>query len=277
MSDYNTAFVDALRLAMDGGSRDALMRKRSAELVKNREVERLFPGRDALWLQKELSKWRGKIKGDTFNGTLKSLELYCTLMGVTPNDVLLPRGEYTGQARMEFLGQETIVDMGRTIREESICLPHGIALPVLYAPERMTAIFLFLLPQRRAGRDTAIMRFAVSEPDGYAEEDGAGGITTSLDSSLYMADLSMDDWESRLRSAYRKVFGEFEAAFGGVELPMEDVIHEFYDLMGDWSREGGEDLLFTRYPPRKKKIARRASLDFLSGEAGGIGIAGRER
>ena len=169
MSDYNTAFVGALRRAMDGGDRDALIRKRSSELVKNREVERLFPGRDALWLQKELSKWRGKLKGDSFNGTLKSLELYCTLMGVTPNDVLLSRERYAGQARMEFLEQETIVDMGRTIREERICLPHGVALPVLYAPERMTAVFLFLLPQRRAGRDAVIMRFAVSEPDGYAE------------------------------------------------------------------------------------------------------------
>ncbi len=273
MSDYNAAFADALRRDMDCGG-ESHLRKRTSELVKNREVERLFPGRDALWLQKELSKWRGKLADGSFNGTLRSLQVYCMLMGVTPNDVLLPGERYTGPGRVELLREETIVALAEKLRSERIVIPHGMALPILYAPERMTAVFLFLLPQRHSGEDTVTMRFAVSEPEGYAEMDGSGGIATAMDSSLYMTDLSQDDWETRLRRAYKKIRGEFDVACSSMELPLQDVVHEFYDLAGDWA-EGG-DLLFAWYPPKRQKRARKNPLDSLDKTLGDVELTIRE-
>jgi len=268
MSDYNAAFADALR--RDMGSRSSPFRENVSQLVKNREVGQLFPGRDGLWLQKELSKWRGKLEHDSFNGTLRSLQLYCTLKGVTPNDVLLPRGTYSGPSRVEFLGEETIVSLAKELRGSGAQLPQGWALPVLYAPERMTAVFIFLHPHRRSGADTVTLRFGISEPEGYAEEeDGTGAITTALDSSLYVADLSRNDWETRLRQAYRKIRGEFEAVCGAVESPLEDAVNDFYSLVDSWAtaQNGTEDLLFTWYPPPKKEKQKINALDRLSGEA----------
>ena len=51
MSGYNAAFVAALR--RDLHSQTGTVKRRAAELARNREVERLFPGHDAVWLQKE--------------------------------------------------------------------------------------------------------------------------------------------------------------------------------------------------------------------------------
>lgn len=278
MSDYNAAFALALRRDME---RSSPFRKHVSELVKNREVEQLFPGRDGVWLQKELSKWRGRLSDESFNGTLRSLQLYCTLKGITPNDVLLPSGTYFGPSRIEFLGEETIITLARSIREEEIALPQGMALPVLYAPEKMTAVFLFLHPHRRAGVDTVSLRFGISEPEGFAEEeDGGGAITTALDSSLYVTDLSRNDWEERLRSAYRKIRGEFESVCDASESPLAEAVNDFYSLMRGWpARQDGEkDLLFAWYPPRKSDKVRRGSLDSLSVEARGMmSSAERER
>ena len=278
MSDFNAAFADALRRDMNVG---APLRKTVSELVKNREVERLFPERDGLWLQKELSKWRGKLIDDRFNGTLRSLQIYCTLRGVTPNDVLLPKGAYSGLSRIEFLGEETILSLAGTIREEGIVMPHGIALPVLFAPDRMTAVFLFLYPHRIARADTTFLRFGISEPDGFAdEEDGSGAVTTALDSSLYVTDLSRSDWEERLRRAYRKIRREFEGVCGAAESPLKDAVNEFYDRMGDWAvrQSKAENALFAWYPPARKTEKRRAALDDLSRELkGNASAAKRER
>ena len=265
MSGFNASFADALHRDMDGS--DAPLRKTVSELVKNREVERLFPERDGLWLQKELSKWRGKLSDDRFNGTLRSLEIYCTLKGVTPNDVLLPKGTYSGLSRIEFLGGKTILSLAKTIRDEEIVIPHGLALSVLYAPDRMTAVFLFLYPRRSAGADTVFLRFGISEPEGFAdEEDGSGAITTALDSSLYVTDLSRSDWEDRLRRAYRKILGEFEGVCGAAESPLRDAVNEFYDRMGVWTtlQNPAEDALFAWYPPVKKPGKRPTALDELT-------------
>ena len=261
MSDYNAAFSAALRRDLEG--RASPFRSHVSELVKNREVEKLFPGRDGLWLQKELSKWRGKLGDDRFNGTLRSLQLYCTLKGITPNDVLLGGDVYSGPARIEFLGEETIAALGREIRENTVALPHGVALPVLYAPERMTAVFLFLYPHRRGGMDTVSLRFGISEPEGYAEEDGTGGIATALDSTLYAADLSRNDWEERLRAAYRKIRDEFNAVCDAVEGPMQDAVNDFYRCVPDWAERGAGrgDLLFSWYPPPKMERKGKAGLD----------------
>ena len=263
MSDYNAAFAAALRHDMDG--RESPFRRQVSELSKNHEVERLFPGRNALWLQKELSKWRGKLEEERFNGTLRSLQLYCTIKGVTPNDILLSADSYSGPSRIEFLGEESIVMLAQEICEKKVTLPHGIALPVLYAPERMTVVFLFLHPHRRAGMDTVSLRFGISEPDGYAEEDGMGGITTALDSTLYASDLSQNDWETRLRAAYRKIEGEFNAVCDGVESPMQDSMNELYHSAPDWAEFGSAngERLFAWFPAPKKKRSGKGSLEQL--------------
>ena len=268
MSGYNAAFVSALCRDMDG--REALLTRRAAELVQNREVPQLFPGRDALWLQKELSKWRKKLSQESFNGTLQSLQIYCTIMGITPNDVLLSGDAYRGPGQVEFLSLQTIIDIAKSISENNIVLRQGCALPVLYAPERMTAVFLFLYPLRRAGEDTVIARFGLSEPDGYADADGSdctGGIHTALDSSLYAADLSLDNWETRLRDAYRKIRGEFEAVCAMVDSPLADAVNEFYAMMGSWTQQysSKNDLLFSWYPPKEPQQTLSGKLDSLSG------------
>lgn len=275
MSDYNAAFAAVLR--RDMGGRESPFRRQVSELIKNHEVEHLFPGRNALWLQKELSKWRGRLEEERFNGTLRSLQLYCTIKGVTPNDVLLSDDSYSGPSRIEFLSEESIVTLAQEIREKNTVLPHGSALPVLYAPERMTAVFLFLHPHRRAGTDTVSLRFGISEPEGYAEEDGMGGITTALDSTLYASDLSQSDWETRLRSAYRKIEGEFNAVCDGVESPMQEPLNELYHAVPEWA-EHGEDLLFTWFPVPKKKRSDKGSLDKLELDSRGFAFsAERER
>ncbi len=280
MSGYNAAFVTALRRDMDGS--EALLNRRAAELVRNREVPLLFPEHDALWLQKELSKWRGRLSNKSFNGTLQSLQLYCTLMGITPNDVLLPENAYRGPGQVEFLSMETILGIAKTIREQHITPRQGCALPVLYAPERMTAVFLFLYPLRRAGEDTVIGRFGLSEPDGYADADGSdctGGIHTALDSSLYAADLSLDNWETRLRDAYTKIRSEFEAVCATADAPLEDAVNEFYAMMGSWTehQRNSTDLLFSWYPPRKRSHTLSGTLDSLSDTLERYGRSERER
>ena len=280
MSGYNAAFVAALHHDMD--SSGDLLKSRAAELVRNREVERLFPGRSALWLQKELSKWRKKLAEDNFNGTLQSLQVYCTLMGSTPNDVLLPPGMYSGPGQVEFLCMDTILSIAETIREKHIIPRQGCALPVLYAPGRMTVVFLFLYPQRRAGKDTVIGRFGLSEPDGYADTDGSdctGGIHTALDSSLYAADLFHEDWETRLRSAYEKIRGEFEAVCAMTDSPLEDAVNEFYVMMGGWTERhrNSTDLLFSWYPPEMPAKMRAGTLDSLSSTLEQYGRSERER
>jgi len=264
MSDYNAAFADALR--RDMYRREAPFRRQVSELVKNHEVERLFPGRDGLWLQKELSKWRGKLEDDRFNGTLRSLQLYCTIKGITPNDVLVSAGAYSGPSRIEFLGEESIIALAREIQENMTILDHGVALPVLYAPERMTAVFLFLYPHRRAGEDTVSLRFGISEPEGYAEEDGMGGISTALDSTLYAADLSRNNWEERLCAAYRKICSEFNAVCDGVESPLQDALNDLYRSVPGWTEcgEGRRDLLFAWFPPPKKERQMPHRLDQMS-------------
>ena len=283
-ADYNDAFVAALRRSMDSGGEDSLKR-RSSELVKNREVARLFPGHSALWLQKELSKWRGKLDGDAprFNGTLQSLQIYCTLMGLTPNDVLLPKSSYAGASRIEFLRFETIMDLAGEIRRQGRAMRHGCVLPVLYAPGRMTTVFLFLYPQKRAGVDTVFLRFGISEPDGYVDGDGAdcsGGVATALDSSLHAVDLLHEEWDTRLSLAYRKICGEFDAVCGAAESQLDDAVNDFYDYMGDWADRHAdeEDLLFSWYPPCRGRQSGLRSLDSLSAAvSGGAYTAGRER
>lgn len=278
MSDYNAAFADALRHDMNG--REAPLRRLVSELVKNREVERLFPGHDGLWLQKELSKWRGKLEDNRFNGTLRSLQLYCTIKGITPNDVLLSDGVYSGPSRIEFLSEETIMALAREIREEKIVLSHGTSLPVLYAPERMTAVFLFLYPHRRAGVDTVIIRFGISEPEGYAEEYGMGGIATALDSTLYAADLSLNDWESRLSAAFRKIRSEFQAVCDGMESPLQDAMNDLYGFVPEWTEcgAGKGERLFDWFPPPKKERQGKGHLDRLELGTGKFSFAAeRER
>lgn len=267
MSGYNAAFVAALRRDMDGG--EARLNQQAAELVRNGEVSRLFPGRDALWLQKELSKWRSRLSSDTFNGTLQSLQLYCTLAGVTPNDVLLSSRTYCGPGQVELLSAETVLSIGSELRRGHTVPGQGYALPVLCAPGRMTTVFLFLYPRRRSGEDTVIGRFGLSEPEGFADVDGSdctGGVHTALDSSLYAADLFLDDWQDRLMSAYNKIRREFEAVCAAADSPLHDAANAFYTMMGDWTdrhRDGG-DLLFSWYPPAPRRSTLSGTLDGLS-------------
>lgn len=256
MSDYNAAFVTALQRDMCG--RTDAVRKRAAELVHSREVDRLFPEHDAIWLQKELSKWRKRLSDESFNGTLQSLQLYCTLMGSNPNDVLLPQGVYSGPKRVELLSWDTILDLAETIRKNRVILRQGFALPILYSPGRMTAVFLFLHSQRRGGTDAVILRFGLSEPEGYADAEGndyTGGIQTALDSGHYAVELTLEDWETRLHGAYGKIVSEFEAVCAATEGPLEDALNDFYGVMGEWTDRNCEcgELLFSWYPPDKRK------------------------
>ena len=264
--DYNDAFVAVLRRSINDEDGD-LLKKRASELVKNREVTQMFPGRSALWLQKELSKWRGKLETEgNFNGTLQSLQIYCALMGLTPNDVLLPRNRYTGLSRIEFLRYETILSFAGEIRRERRSMEQGCVLPVLYAPGRMTTVFLFLYPQKRAGTDTVFLRFGISEPDSYVDGDDtdcSGGVVTALDSSLHTVDLFHDDWDTKLRSAYQKIRSEFEAVSGAAESQLDDAVNEFYAYMGDWTdrHAGNGDPIFEWYPRKARKTLRGSGLD----------------
>lgn len=275
-SAYNERFAAALYEALGESASDYPLKQRVEELVKNREVEQLFPGRDKLWLQKELSKWRGKLHSDgkRFCGTLQSLQLYCALTGMQPNDVLLPADGSVSPARIEFLREETIYELAEELAEGRKRMEHGCALPVLYAPREMTAVFLFIYPVRKAGEETVFMRFAISEPDGYVEFDGGdciGGISTAADSRYYTADLSHSEGMQRLREAYSKIRGEFESVCGTRESPLQDAIHAFYDMMGSWARNEREDLLFTWYPPREestRKEQQKSSLGDMLGSHG---------
>ncbi|MBR3704734.1 MAG: hypothetical protein IKM11_04550 [Oscillospiraceae bacterium] len=268
--DYNEVFSAALRSALGCSPSDYPLKNRVEELTKNNEVEQLFPGHGKLWLQKELSKWRGKLSADDqrFCATLQSLQIYCALTGQTPNDVLLPARRYNGPARVEFLRFETIMELARALARGDAALRHACALPVLYSPERMTAVFLFLYPMKRAGRDTVCMRFGISEPDGYVDADGIGGISTAPDSSYYIADLSHPEGMERLREAYEKIRGEFEAVCASAESQLGESVRDFYAMMGDWTQEERSDQLFSWFPPSRAETARRQSLDSLRGAEG---------
>lgn len=273
--DYNGAFTAALRAALGSSAANYPLKTKVDELTKNNEVEKLFPGRDKLWLQKELSKWRGKLGGEDarFSGTLQSLQLYCTLTGQLPNDVLLDARRYTGPARVEFLRFETILELAGEIRRSDALPRHGCTIPVLYAPEQMTAVFLFIYTQKKAGESAVCMRFGISEPDGYVDTDGGdciGGISTATDSSYYIADLSRPEGMTRLREAYEKIRGEFEAVCGAAVSQLGDAVNEFYDFMGQWAREEREDLLFSWYPPQRKAAAGENVPDKLDHVLGGM-------
>lgn len=276
-ADYNGAFIAALRTALGSSAADYPLKSRVEELTRNNDVETLFPGRDKLWLQKELSKWRGKLGGGDarFCGTLQSLQLYCTLTGQLPNDVLLGAEKYAGPARVEFLRFETIRELADELRRSGAAPQHGCALPVLYAPEQMTAVFLFIYTQKKAGESSVCMRFAISEPDGYVDTDGGdclGGISTAADSSYYTADLSRPEGSERLREAYVKIRGEFEAVCGAAESQLSDAVNEFYDLMGQWARREREDLLFSWFPPRSGPAAETNEPKKLSLVLDGMGL-----
>lgn len=270
---YNERFAAALSNALGKTAADYPLKKRVDELVKNREVEQVFPGRDKLWLQKELSKWRGKLRSDggKFCGTLQSLQLYCDLTGLMPNDVLLPAGTYVSPTQIEFLREETVYELAEQLAAGEHCVEQGCALPVLYAPGEMTAVFLFVYPVRSGGKQAVHMRFAISEPDGYVDFDGGeciGGISTAADSRYYTADLTHPEGLERLREAYRKIRGEFESVCSTRESPLKDAIHTFYDMMGSWARNAREDLLFAWYPPREETHQERSKErlgDVLSG------------
>lgn len=266
-ADYNGVFSATLRGALGHSAADYPLKRRVEELAKNHEVEKLFPGHSKLWLQKELSKWRAKLDREDarFCATLQSLQIYCTLTGQLPNDVLLPARSYAGPARVEFLSLATILEIAQELRRADTALAHGCALPVLYAPERMTAVFLFLYPQKRAGQDTVCMRFGISEPDSYVDMDGSGGISTAPDSSYYIADLSRPEGMERLQEAYGKILGEFEAVCAASESQLGEAVRDFYALMGEWAQEKREDLLFSWFPPAREAAAEKRSLDSLSG------------
>lgn len=257
-AEYNDRFAAVLHEALGQSAADYPLKRRVDELVRNREVEELFPGRGKLWLQKELSKWRSKLKDgeQNFCGTLQSLQLYCVLTGQQPNDVLLPAGQAVSPSRIEFLRSETIYEMAEEIVAGRMIPQQGCALPVLYAPGQMMTVFLFIYPVKKAGKESVCMRFAISEPDGYVDYDGAdciGGISTAADSLYYTADLYHPDGPSKLREAYEKIRAEFESMCGMQEGPLHEAIGEFYDMMGSWTAEKREDLLFAWFPPRKER------------------------
>lgn len=267
--DYNEAFAASLRASLGNSASDYPLKSRVEELTKNNEVERLFPGRDKLWLQKELSKWRSKLSGEDtrFFGTLQSLQLYCTLTGQLPNDVLLSTRRYTGPARVEFLRRETILELAEELQRGGTIPKHSCALPVLYAPAQMTAVFLFIYSQKKAGVDSVCLRFGISEPDGYVSTEGGdclGGISTAADSIYYIADLSRPEGTTRLQEAYDKIRGEFEAVCGATETPLNDTVNEFYDLMGPWVCCDRDDLLFSWYPPRKRMLDHQRTVNSLN-------------
>lgn len=268
--DYNERFSAALRSALGDSAANYPLKARVEEVTKNNEVEQLFPGHGKLWLQKELSKWRGKLGADgaRFCATLQSLQIYCALTGQTPNDVLLPPRRYGGPAQVEFLTIDTIMELAHTLARGGASLHHACALPVLYAPERMTVVFLFLYPMKRAGRETVCMRFGISEPDDYTDADGAGGISTAPDSSYYIADLSHPDGMERLREAYEKIRGEFEAVCAAAESQLGESVRDFYAMMGPWAQKERPDQIFSWFPPTRAETARRQSLDALSGAGG---------
>ena len=267
--DYNAAFAAALRSSLGTSAADYPLKIRIEELTKNNEVERLFPGHGKLWLQKELSKWRSKLgsKDGHFYGTLQSLQLYCTLTGQLPNDVLLNTKKYSGPARVEFLRRETIIELAEELQRGNAVPEQGCALPVLYAPAQMTAVFLFIYPQRKPGSNAVCLRFGLSEPDGYVSIEGndcLGGISTATDSSYYTADLSRPEGMTRLREAYDKIRGEFEAVCSAIETPLSEAVNDFYALMGPWTQRKREDLLFTWYPPDRSLHDRRRSSSSLN-------------
>ncbi len=280
---YNERFAAALTAALGEKSSDYPLKQRVEELIKNREVEQVFPGRDKLWLQKELSKWRGKLRADgkKFCGTLQSLQLYCDLTGLRPNEVLLPAESYVSPSKIEFLQEETIYELAENLAGGEQQMEQGCALPVLYAPGEMTAVFLFIYPVRNAGQQAVHMRFAISEPDGYVDFDGSectGGISTAADSRYYTADLSHPEGIDRLREAYRKIRGEFESVCSTRESPLKDAIHSFYDLMGSWVRNEREDLLFSWYPPQEDTARQARGTESLGDVLSGYGFAAeRER
>ena len=268
--DYNGVFSVALRSALGNSGTDYPLKRRVEEITKNNEVEQLFPGRGKLWLQKELSKWRGKLMAEDprFCATLQSLQIYCALTGQTPNDVLLPSRRYSGPAQVEFLRWETVVELAHALAQGAAAPRHACAVPVLYAPERMTAVFLFIYPMKRAGRDTVCMRFGISEPDAYVDAEGIGGISTAHDSSYYIADLSHPEGMTRLREAYEKIRDEFEGICAATESQLGESVRDFYAMMGAWAQKEREDQLFAWFPPSRRELVRRQSLDSLSGTVG---------
>lgn len=140
---FNHAFIEFL-------IKENFLKNRINDLDDG-DIESVFPQKNKLWLQKEVSKWKRRIHDNAFHGTLQSLQILCEATKNTPNDVLLPNEKALySSSSIEILSIEDIKEIFLCIQNNTkgfikICKANGcfpLQIPAFYSPQNFSITFL---------------------------------------------------------------------------------------------------------------------------------------
>lgn len=210
--------------------------QKNAKYSSAEKLSQLFPGKDKLWLMKELSKWKNKVlsEKDNFNPTLQNLFIFCTLTGRTPNEVLLPNQIYNGPDRIEYLNYSALESLVAYLGTRKNFSGNYI-VPVLYSPEKMTASFLTIYSKKVQQKDAIYVQFLISSVEQRGGVDSLGGITSvpSIGFNEYNVSIPEKN-EYSFHGAYKKMKEDFDYATEDLHSIITD---EFYDEFGSWAKK----------------------------------------
>jgi len=239
---YNENFNDVLRKAFNNEP-GGLFLKTKLNHMTNDQAVHLF-GADKRSLQRELNRWKIKLLSKKVGvaGTLKNLELFCSITGATPNDILLTscsagldRDINDEPAYVDYLSLDSIKRIICYLREKKLKNAPEFILPIRYYPAECLCLFMGITQEETTsiGRRT-IVEFATNawEPKGHLSEVDYQGffsepIGVSIDVDYIEIKRSLDlqianrncdvpvdpqkEWQDRLAISLNDVFSEAES------------------------------------------------------------------
>lgn len=237
-------------------------------------VAELFPGKDNVWLSKELDKWKRKLSNNVFKPTLQNLYIFSLLTDATPNDILLSDKPLFSSGKIVFLPLSSLESLIRYLQEENE-LSQNYVLPISFAPQAMVASFLSIYKQTINNIPGTYMQFLLSSVEqcqmttGVEKPQVLGGFTSVACTDPREIRITGNAVAVKKMSiAYKQMENEFNLALSDLQ---NYLIEDLYSDLENWLvRLDPDSCPLVKYypvPAAKTQENRSTSLDSLINKA----------
>ena len=208
---------------------DSLITRLRSNEFQNLKVRRsdlenkgLFLSKDeAKQLQKDVSKWKAQVVSNTiggpaFHGTLLTLQKYCRLMRITPNEALSPIGDLiVSPDELIYFTLDDIQILLQSIRDDLDGFKAAISdwpviVPIKYSPRCFVTMHLKIEKKENDPKDLYI-RFLVCDYNDVLFDDDNYANLASIDGAFFH--LREYNPKQVIEQRYREANNEFDLLY----------------------------------------------------------------